>query len=484
MRFFMTALLLLGLSFASSTRASTSEDALTKLRNAMKKEISMKALGGSGSDTGNLQNLMSELNEAVSQSEHGNMSYAQSIFDRISTTFASSEVKDEAEKGMAELRARKADHEETFVKNTQAAIDRLAKTALDQTTSEALDPLIKEAADLRVTNYGDSSDAMQRTQNEISYFQNFLRLWQDYLFAQESNDQSKAQDTVRNLLGYSDFQAFLPRSRLLKILTPTGSKKTGAGMLLRDDGAVELLKHINRIEDIDPAIKDWSTKYQKTDSNSRIVSALRRAQSTYQSALSRGQVSYIETDDTSSPVFARLRNQIFTASLASELGLRKTLPPQADEAVADYLQRVYSELEKQGDYAKLKRAVEATRIPVMSMRGYFPRDLNPRYNGLCAYLAGQNQEQAGQWMAATVSYQQGLRDGLDFVPAKIIGQRLDELKKQHPAEYRQGMAAFLGDTSPAMADVYLKTTPDPAPPKPAEAPLKSPEALPTPSATP
>ena len=67
---------------------------------------------------------------------------------------------------------------------------------------------------------------------------------------------------------------------------------------------------------------------------------------------------------------------------------------------------------------------------------------------LLALLAAQNQEEAGQWMLAVISYQRGLRFGGEYVSPRGIGTRLDAIKAAHPAEYDQGLQWFLANVPP------------------------------------
>jgi hypothetical protein len=54
-------------------------------------------------------------------------------------------------------------------------------------------------------------------------------------------------------------------------------------------------------------------------------------------------------------------------------------------------------------------------------------------------LAGLNQETAGQYAPAVVSYEQALKFPNTYLPAKFIGDRLNNIQKNHPAEYADGL---------------------------------------------
>ncbi|MFL6589892.1 MAG: hypothetical protein ACJ8M4_06935, partial [Chthoniobacterales bacterium] len=67
--------------------------------------------------------------------------------------------------------------------------------------------------------------------------------------------------------------------------------------------------------------------------------------------------------------------------------------------------------------------------------------------GLDALLAAKNQDDAGQFLPAVISYQRALRLGGELVPAESIGKRLAAIKAANPAEYEAGMKKFLEQTN-------------------------------------
>jgi hypothetical protein len=65
--------------------------------------------------------------------------------------------------------------------------------------------------------------------------------------------------------------------------------------------------------------------------------------------------------------------------------------------------------------------------------------------GVDDLLAGINQEAAGQYALAVVSYQNALKVSDTTIPAKFIGARLAAIKKDHSEDYDDGMRTL---TSP------------------------------------
>jgi hypothetical protein len=123
--------------------------------------------------------------------------------------------------------------------------------------------------------------------------------------------------------------------------------------------------------------------------------------------------------------------------------LRVDQVPRKDEPIDDYVARMMQFALERGDprlilrVYELRNAVNAT---------YQSAQLSP---GLDALLAARNQDDAGQFVPAVISYQKALRLGGELVPARAIGARLDAIKASHAAEYETGMKLYLAKPDPA-----------------------------------
>ena len=69
--------------------------------------------------------------------------------------------------------------------------------------------------------------------------------------------------------------------------------------------------------------------------------------------------------------------------------------------------------------------------------------------GVDSLLAALNQEAAGQYALAVVSYQNALKTSNTNIPAKLIGDKLAAIQKDHPKEYEQGMQLVLSPPAPS-----------------------------------
>jgi hypothetical protein len=116
--------------------------------------------------------------------------------------------------------------------------------------------------------------------------------------------------------------------------------------------------------------------------------------------------------------------------------------PKPGETVDAYIQRVADQAKAAGDVPLMTRARDVQRW--LGAGGYQGgSENNP---AITMFMAGQNQETAGQFMLAIMSYENALRIGRDDVPAKAIGDRLKALQTEHPGEFEEAMKNILNPT--------------------------------------
>ena len=106
------------------------------------------------------------------------------------------------------------------------------------------------------------------------------------------------------------------------------------------------------------------------------------------------------------------------------------------------------------------------------------------------FVSANNQEIAGQYSLAVLSYEQALASGTDLVPPKIIGERLAAIKADHLQEFQQGLDLYLTPPTPRYPAGYPYPPGYPYPQgyrpgMPMERPTPPPiPVLPVPAATP
>ena len=171
-----------------------------------------------------------------------------------------------------------------------------------------------------------------------------------------------------------------------------------------------------------------------------------------------------------------LRVEVLLLTAPRILNVGENLKPTAGETIDKYLVRVMADAQERADAGLIGRVRELQ--DVLSGK----QNTGSSLGFLQTLLAAQNQEVAGQFAPAVISYQLTLKTGGELVPAKAIGQRLDGIKAAHPEDYEKGLQLFLSNQTPAyprgysgnMQPANTVTIPEPIPGKPAVSPSPSP----------
>ena len=171
--------------------------------------------------------------------------------------------------------------------------------------------------------------------------------------------------------------------------------------------------------------------------------------------------------------------------------------PNPGETVTAYLDRVIAAAEAGQDWPLLQRTILAK---VQSGGAFNPLMGNQLPPGVQEFLSGLNQEMAGQYTSAVTSYQNSLRTATDMVPARLIGDRLAAIRKDHAADYAEAEKSAARPVTPG--NVYLynpyatrglpnfpgvpASLPSPTPPTPAakSTPAAAPPSTHVPAAVP
>ena len=135
--------------------------------------------------------------------------------------------------------------------------------------------------------------------------------------------------------------------------------------------------------------------------------------------------------------------------------------PQPGETAEDFLLRLSEEAKNRGDVKNTLRCREA--LQMMGKPNIFPSTDRAATSFLAA---AKNQEKAGQIVLALTSYQAALKTGSDLIPADWIGQRLEVIKTEHPAEYAAVVERVLSPPAPPQPFGGTPSIPQPMPQPP------------------
>ncbi|MFY8216671.1 MAG: hypothetical protein ACOVMP_08730 [Chthoniobacterales bacterium] len=453
----------------------TTKAAIDELEAAMTNEAE-EAESGSGYD-GRREAIIYQMSAAMD--EPNAMMNFSGISSQVSSHFKSQAVKTALANLRESVRAEEEKKLRTTLGELQALVDTARESVNSSKTPADLDATIEKLQSSRNRERveGMRSQEIQMVNQQVEQSLQFLIQWQNYLAAQASGNVRQAQESLRSLSN-SNTISLIPRSEILKLLAalerPDSSGNT-ANKLSITDAADAILAKTDTLEKLSGSIKELraiqsdQNQYSRNDSLLPLIQALASIDRTYQDHKA-GLTTSIETYqqfqlDLGADVASKLRRDLLLVVLPRYVGARDGTTAKTNESVQDFLTRIMAEAKQRGDVAVGMRARETLRL---LNRGQSIS--NADYVGVGSLISGQNQEAAGQFMLAVISYQNALKSGSDLVPAELIGERLRAIESANPAEYEAGMTRFLA--------------PPPVVPYPQDRPMGGrprPDAMPTPA---
>jgi hypothetical protein len=142
-----------------------------------------------------------------------------------------------------------------------------------------------------------------------------------------------------------------------------------------------------------------------------------------------------------------LRGELAKVLLPRALNLPAGAKPKESETADTFLNRIVTEAVARQDYVLAARA-RSVQFSLMHTAENINQGDRARQEALDTFITAHNQEAAGQFTLAVASYEKALTKGNDLVPPKVIGERLDAIKRQHPKEFEQGFNDFVAPNNP------------------------------------
>ena len=110
-------------------------------------------------------------------------------------------------------------------------------------------------------------------------------------------------------------------------------------------------------------------------------------------------------------------------------------PPQTDESLTAYLERIRKQAKNESNLDVLSRVLDVYHLIDPSNSARMWGDIG----AVRTCIIGKNQEDAGEYSTAVLSYESALRNPGDSTPVKFIREHLDGIKSQHHNEYEDGL---------------------------------------------
>jgi hypothetical protein len=433
-----------------------SADLLKNLESAIKKEVASKPIPDGTTAQGSRDRpdaghaVFAQIQTAIA---NGETKRAEEQLPQLATYYASEEVHQQALKLAAALKAEREAKQNAYVAEINTALKQASDAVHGAKNAEDLDEALKNLARFRNQGASDRlSDAARSALSKIEPTLIFLKRWQDYLAAQKSGSTERARQSLRDLTN-SETADIMPRSQLLAEWQKYPNERENKGEAPPPEQIDEIVAKVKSLDGVAAAIQELrrmqarSSGYAAGDvaATLRALVSIERTYREFQAGLpTKIEATPRESPDMTSPAVTPLKVQLLLLVLPRYLNAPPDLGPKPRENVQDYLQRVIDEARKRADGALMTRARDVQRFFVS---GYNPFSTDM---GTSLMTVAKNQETAGQYMLAVVSYQNALKNGGDAVPAKLIGEKLAALKAAHPQEYEEGMKIFLSSDYPRL----------------------------------
>ncbi len=340
---------------------------------------------------------------------------------------------------LAELDARKKARADALKAQINEVMSRASDILAKAQKTQDLDGLLDDLQKVHSSSISYDPEA-QAQMNRVNSAYQFVAQWLDYLSARDSGNIQAAQDTLRNLSN-SNRQgdaALVPRSEILaRLVALTQTKPSPAAPEKPPAPDPEsIISGIKTLDEMEPALK--SLRVLSANNNptpdtqvlENLIAPYSNANNGMPVTLSPGNQNFYNgnPDPDMDRVKAMLMLYLLPRYIGS--GAPATNP---GESVNDYLNRAIATTAAKQDWISLQRVIEAEKNMANG------QNQTPGTMAVRSFFAGLNQEAAGQYSQAVTSYQSALRDPDDAVPAKVIGDRLAAIKKDHPADYDEGM---------------------------------------------
>lgn len=332
------------------------------------------------------------------------------------------------------------DREAAFVNEVEAAIKRAGEAVLKAKVESDLAPTISELSRFKPNSISNPffSPSLGRASQRITTALSFVTQWQDYLTARRLGNDELANSRLRHLASVG---LCVPRADILALIKPIESKPPASAPRLDFGGVEEIVARIQKLDEIPEALKKLET-IKRVDpgvNNHEAISTLSWLASTYE-AFKNGlpmEVSFQSFSNSTRNRFPKLSNELLLLMMPRYLASsERTAKP--GETAQGFLERINGEAKSEKNWTLLLRVMELDRL--LNGPALPTADTTP----LRAFVIAQNQEAAGQYSMAVISYQTALRDTTDTVPIQFVGERLKAIKGNHPKEYAEGVQAAQG----------------------------------------
>jgi hypothetical protein len=458
--------LLLFLSWGSLAQATPLGDKIDAFKKAIRAEIAERPKTAPGQPNPNMSSAgmegrfgvdlgLDQISQQMEPSPDGDPETdlpqggdPAAIVRQLLTMFSSEDVQKTGNALLDEIRLERKARDDAYADKVEAILKRVAEVLPKAQLPADLDSLIVDLQKYQ-NRQGYGRDERQRdlSQKAASIYQ-FVVGWQDYLFNRANGKKEEVQNNLRNLAQNGYGITIIPRSEILaRMQESTNSAGDVSAPKPSGPTQADVLSHIKTLDDIEPTLPQLAAFHANAEENAN-YDKLMRISSLY-TALKNGLPADFELEPSNnwpvplSPDVNRLKAQLLLLFFRSYFNLSD--PPAADDTPNIVLTRVIADAQKKEDWLLLHKAVK-----IQEAFNKFNGEASNPASGLESFLTADNQDKAGQYIPAVMSYEAALKSLDSYTPVKLIGERLAAIQRDHPNEYKTAFDQLLNPPQPRM----------------------------------
>jgi hypothetical protein len=466
---------------ALPVQATELDDRVSQLKHAIEKEAAAKAADNAGPQGGFRNQGISPamINASLDQMLAGldssaNLDNVNAELAQITTIFTSAEVQETTTNLLAVIHKERKDRAEAEAADAKALVQRAADKVNQAKKPEDLDDLIVELQKHENNRFGDNAQN-QALNAQVRAALEFTMRWQDYLAHLAGGQTEQARQDIQNLAANNSGVNFIPRSKLLaleatplKVEADTNKPEPPPPV----SPVKAILDNIKTVDDLAPALARLEPLRNANYDGQNAFNSVEQLLQAYRDLKAGLPTQYnLGNGGSNSLVPAPVRTQFLLLALQTRFESYKGAAPAPTEKPVDYVNRVSADAIEREDWPLLQDAVHA--------RSYLSQSSGMGFtftngSGISSLITASHQEAAGQFTLAVASYEAALTSNDDAVPAKVIGDKLAAIQREHPKEYADGMQLTVSPPGPRSYEM-----PEPGLPKGANLPGRWPAGNPT-----
>jgi hypothetical protein len=438
--------------------ATPLDDRIAELKHAVEKEAASRANGGNNPQFGNpvmnpafVDASIDQILAQMKNPAYGNM---DAQIAQITSMYTSTEVQEATTNLLNEIKKERKDKADAEIAGVKALLTR-AGTAITQAKKpEDLDDLIEEMSKHANNQYGGNS-ALQGDQELVRRLNSayeFVKQWQNYLAHMANGQTDQARNDLQALSNNNGGEGLLPRSKLLELEAPDKLVAQGVKPAPAVSGPVvqaqSLLDAMKTLDDVKPALARLDPLRQSDMQElQNVYNQLSQIEQNYEDLKAglpaQSNISY-GYNSGGINVPAVIRTQVLLFTLQARFDSYKGPAPAPGEKPTDYIDRVITDATTRQDW-NLLRLADAARANLTQNAGM---GFSVNNGGVESIVSAAHQEAAGQFSLAVQSYETALKSDDPAIPAKIIGDRLTAIQRDHPKEFADGMQLTINPPAP------------------------------------